>query len=296
MDGLDHLTDMTLFVHIVERGSLSAAGRALGLPKATVSRRLALLERRVGAPLLRRSTRALTPTDLGRRWFERVRPIVRDAALAQAEIMAAQGAPAGLVRVAATSAYGQAVLAPRLFGFLAQHPAVRIDLRLSDERVNLVVDGIDLAIRMGALEDSELVARRIGRVAMRIVAAPGYLAAQGEPASAGDLARHRAVLTRPDLDQWQVGDEAVRPLWCLSTGNMAVTRDAALAGIGIALLPDFLADPLVAQGRLRMVLHGHALAAVDVTALTPRSVAPSPAVSALVRYLGVPADTRAGAG
>ena len=172
MDQTEALADMALFVHIVERGSLSAAGRALGLPKASVSRRLAAMERRAGAPLLNRSTRALSPTDLGRRFFDRVAPIVRDAALAQAELLAEKGAPTGLIRIAASVGYGRAVIAPKLFTFLAAHRAVRIDLRLSDARINLVADGFDLAIRMGDLDDSDLMARRLASVPMRLVAAP----------------------------------------------------------------------------------------------------------------------------
>ena len=282
---LNHLADMTLFVHIVERGSLSGAGRALGLPKATVSRRLAQMEQRLGAPLLRRSTRALTPTDLGRRSIERIRPIVRDAMLAQAEVEAEHAAPAGLLRVSATTAYGQVVVAPRLFSFLAAHPAVRIDLRLTDERVHLVAEGFDLAIRMGRLDDSELVARRIATVPVRLVAAPAYLAARRAPIIPQDLAQHRAILTRTDLDHCEVGGETVRLLWSLSTGNMLVTRDAILQGLGIGLLPAFLADEHISAGRLVPILPEEPLRDGEVHAVWPRSVAPSPAVTALIRHL-----------
>jgi DNA-binding transcriptional LysR family regulator len=285
MSALDALSDMTLFVEIVERGSLSAAGRALGLPKASVSRRLSLMEERLGAPLLRRSTRALSLTDIGRRHFERAAPIVRDARLAAAEAVADTAAPSGLLRVAATLAYGRTCVAPALWRFLARWPAVRIDLRLSDARVNLVEEGVDLAIRMGTLEDSTLVARRLARVPMRLAAAPGYLAAAGTPRDVRELERHRAILTRSDLDRWQVEGEEVRPGWAVSTGDMTVTRDAAVAGMGIALLPGFLCDPDIAAGRLAAVLPGAALPGVDVTALTPRAAARTPALRALLDHL-----------
>ena len=285
MNALDALADMTLFVEIVDRGSLSAAGRALGLPKASVSRRLSLLEQGLGAPLLHRSTRALSLTDFGRRCYNRAAPIVRDARLAQAEAMAETAEPSGLLRVTATLAYGRACLAPALWRFLALWPAVRVDLRLSDARVNLVEEGLDLAIRMGALEDSTLVSRRLARVPMRLAATPGYLAAHGVPQDVEALSRHRAVLTRPDLDHWRVGETAVRLNWAISTGDMTVTRDAAVAGLGIALLPGFLSDPEIALGRLVAVLPEAVLPAVDVTALSPPAVAPSPALRALLDHL-----------
>lgn len=287
MSQLDALADMALFVEIVDRGSLSAAGRALGLPKASVSRRLSLMEARLGAPLLHRSTRALSLTDAGRRHFDRAASIVRDAQRAQAEAMAETAAPAGLLRVTATLAYGRSCLAPALWRFLARHPAVRLDLHLTDARVNLVQDGVDLAIRMGSLEDSTLISRRLARVPMRLAAAPGYLAAHGIPEEATALSRHRAILTRADLDRWRVDDAEVRLSWTVSTGDMTVTRDAALAGLGIALLPGFLCDDDIAAGRLVAVLPDAAIPAVDVTALTPRSVAPTPALRALIDHLVV---------
>ncbi|UBT80450.1 LysR family transcriptional regulator [Pseudomonas amygdali] len=281
----DNLADMALFVQIVESGSLSAAGRALGLPKATVSRRLALMEQRLGAPLVHRSTRAMTPTDFGQRHFRRVQPIVRDAVLAQAEAQSEHAAPSGLIRLSAPSAFGQVVLAPRLFSFLAEHPAVRLDLRLSDERVPLITGGLDLAIRMGRLQDSELVSRLIAVMPMRLVASPVYLAARGEPQDPAALADHQTVLTRPDLDQWEIGEETVRPRWTLSTGSMLVTRDALLQDMGIGILPAFLADPAIKDGRLVPLLLDYPLHGGEVSALWPRSQTPSLAVTTLVNYL-----------
>lgn len=281
----DNLADMALFVQIVESGSLSAAGRVLGLPKATVSRRLALMERRLGAPLVHRSTRALTPTDFGHRYFRRVQPIVRDAMLAQAEAESEHAMPSGLIRLSAPSAFGQVVLAPKLFSFLVEHPAVRFDLRLSDERVPLIPNGLDLAIRMGRLDDSELVARRIAVIPIRLVASSAYLAVRGEPRHPADLADHQTILTHPDLDQWQIGEETVRPRWNMSTGNMLVTRDALLQGMGIGVLPAFLADPAIKEGKLVPLLLEYPLHGGEVSALWPRSQTPSLAVTTLVNYL-----------
>jgi len=281
----DNLSDMALFVCIVENGSLSAAGRALGMPKATISRRLALLERRLGTPLLHRSTRALTPTDFGLRYFQRIQPIVQDALLAQTEAEAEHSTPSGLIRISATNAFGQVVLAPKLLAFLQDYPTVRIDLRLSDDRIPLITNGIDLAIRMGPLDDSELLSRRIAKIPLRLVASPTYLAIFGEPLHPSELVDHAAVLTRPDLDQWQIDEETVRLRWNMSTGSMLVTRDALSQGLGIGVLPAFLADPAIKSGELVPLLLEYPLQSGEVTAVWPRSRTPSLAVTTLVNYL-----------
>ena len=188
------LSGMALFVSIVEEGSLSAAGRALGLPKATVSRQLAQLERQAGAPLVARSTRSLTLTDAGRRHYERVRGLVREAQAAQAELVAGNAEPSGLMRVSVSATYGRLVIAPRILAFAARHPRLRVELDLSDERVNVVADGYDLVVRMGAVEDSELIGRRLADMQVALVASPGYRARAGAPTTPAELARHDAIV------------------------------------------------------------------------------------------------------
>ena len=175
MRGLPDLTSMAFFIRIVEEGSISAAGRALGLPKATISRRLATLEKRIGAPLIARSTRAISLTDAGRRFYERIGPIIREAEAVQSEMVDASAAPTGLLRVTASIVYGQAVVAPKLLSFAQRYPDVRLDLRFSDERPNIVAEGFDLAIRMGDIEDSDLISRKLADIPMVIVAAPSYV-------------------------------------------------------------------------------------------------------------------------
>jgi DNA-binding transcriptional LysR family regulator len=283
-DAID-LSGMALFVKIVESGSLSAAGRLLGLPKATVSRQLALLEQRMGAPLLLRSTRALSLTDIGRRYFERVRPIVRDAELAQFQALSERATPSGTLRIAAPVAYGQHVLAPKLFSFQRQYPAVRLDLRLGDELVNIIADGFDLAIRLGRLGDSGLLRRRLERIDMWLVASPDYLERAGIPQTVAELANHRGILTRTDLDHWTIDNQSIRVRWHISTSNMIVTYDAVCAGMGIGIVPGFLADAPIAAGRLVRILPKSRIDQLEVTALQARSVAPSIAVKALLKHL-----------
>lgn len=290
-DGLPDLEGMALFVRVAEAGSLSAAGRALGLPKATVSRRIARLERRLGTQLLRRSTRALSLTGAGQALLGRAAPLVADAAAAEREILAGSGTPAGLLRVTAPVAFGQAVLLPRLADFLGRHGAVRLDLELTERRANLVAEGFDLAVRMGELEDTELVARRIGTIQRRLVAAPGYAARNRLPAHPEELRGHDCLVVAPDLRHWALrptpdGPEVVVPVaWRAAVRDMAALHGATLLGLGIALIPCFLADRELAAGRLLTVLPGWEAAAAPVMALRSSARAPSAALRRLIDEL-----------
>ena len=285
MRGLPDLTSMAFFIKIVEEGSISAAGRALGVPKATISRRLATLERRIGAPLIARSTRATSLTDAGRRFYERIGPIIREAEAAQSEMVDASVAPVGLLRVTASIVYGQAVVAPKLLSFAQRYPDVRLDLRFSDERPNIVAEGFDLAIRMGDIEDSDLISRKLADIPMVIVAAPSYLNTHGAPRNAQDLKTHVAVLVRPNLDHWNFGTEVVRVRWRISAGSLAVTREAALAGLGLMRVPEFMVEHDLKSGALVRLLP---LPTTHATALYPRSKVSSRALKFLLDHLSEP--------
>src|SRR5260370_2316121 len=228
------LAGMALFVRIVEHGSLSAAGRSVGLPKATVSRRLAVLERSIGTALLKRSSRALSLTDAGQRYFGRVQPTVREAEAEQSEIETANSAPSGTLRVLAPASIGETIIAPRLIEFLEKNPHVRVDLHFSDDRANLIADGFDLDIRTGTLTDSELVSRRLTAISRAIVAAPSYLAAHGTPATVPDLDRHTAILVRKHFDHWTIGGQTVPGSWPMSTLHHTLTPPPAPPGLGLS--------------------------------------------------------------
>lgn len=289
--GLPDLEGMALFVRVAESGSLSAAGRALGLPKATVSRRIAKLERRLGTQLLRRSTRALSLTGAGQALLDRAAPLVADAVAAEREILAASGTPAGLLRVTAPVAFGQAVLLPRLVDFLERHRAVRLDLELTDRRANLVADGFDLAVRMGDMEDTELVARRIGVLQRRLVAAPAYAVRKRLPARPEELRGHDCLVVGPDLRHWAFrratdGAEVVMPVaWRAAVRDMLALHGATMLGLGIALIPCFLADRELAAGRLLPVLPGWEVAPTPVVALRSSARVPSLALRRLIDEL-----------
>lgn len=193
------LNAMALFVTVVRAGGFSAAARTLDLPKSRISRQITALEQRLGVRLLRRSTRALSLTEA---YFRYCGAVVEAAEAADAEALAMAGAPAGLLRITATVDLGRTVLAGALCAYLQEYPRVRIDLNLTDDRVNLVREGFDLAVRMGELADSELTARRLGGFRKVVCASPAYLARRGTPQRPADLQRHDCLVLGHGLAGW----------------------------------------------------------------------------------------------
>jgi DNA-binding transcriptional LysR family regulator len=251
------LDDLALFVGIVDAGSLAAAARAAELPKSTVSRRLMAMEDRLNVRLLQRSTRKLSLTDAGRQLYERCRPLVSEAQAAEEELLAQPGEPHGLLRLTASGAFGRLFVAPLLGEFLARYPRVRGELLLLDRSVNLIEEGFDLAIRMGKLQDSGLIARKLADIERMLCAAPRYLARAGGIARLEDLAQHDR-LTTVTGNSWTF-EASPRALAALGPGRMVsnhleVLHAAALQGCGIAMLPRFMVLDDLAAGRLVSVL------------------------------------------
>jgi len=231
-------------------------------------------------------TRAQSLTAAGRALYDRVAPLLLEAERAAADLQAASDEPAGLVRVSAAVAFGTHVLMPILARFLADHPAVRVELSLSDDLVRIVDAGFDLAIRMGPLEGSDLVSRKLARFERKIVASPSYLAARGEPKSVADLEGHDPLIGDPLHDSWAFdtdeGPLEVRLRWRLAAGGMVGLIEAARLGMGIAVLPGYVADPLIAKEDLVALELGVTPAPGEATALFPRARAPSAAVRRLI--------------
>jgi DNA-binding transcriptional LysR family regulator len=270
------LNAMALFVKVVQTGSMSGAARLLGLPKSSVSRRIALLEAALNASLLHRSTRALSLTDTGKTYFDRVSPIVFEAEYAALEIQSRHARAVGLVRISATVGFGQKVLAPVICRLLRDEPDLRIELRLSDERLNVIKDGIDIAIRMGALDDAELLTRRMVSVERVVCAAPSYLETNGVPQVPADLLQHCCIVTMPKLNRWRFQDDTeIAVPWRFASGNILTAFDAAVGGHGIAMLPQFLVSDAVSDGRLVRLLADHPLRLADASVLYPRNRVPS---------------------
>jgi DNA-binding transcriptional LysR family regulator len=280
------LVALQAFVQIVDNGSLSAAERALGIPKATLSRRLADLERELRTPLLRRTTRAHSLTPAGQSLYDRVAPLIAEAERAATDIHVASKEPAGLVRVSAALGFGQMVLMPILARFLADLPKVRVDLALTDDPVRLVDAGFDLAIRMGPLDESDLVSRRLARIDRSVVASPAYITAHGAPKSVPELAAHIILVRDPHQETWRFdgedGPHDVRVGWRLSTGGMTNLVEGARLGMGIAMIPTYMAEPFLVTGELVALELGATPTVSYATALFPRSPTRSAAVRALL--------------
>lgn len=261
---MDLLAQMSSFVRIVESGSLSAAARRLRLSLPAVSRQLRALEEELGSPLVVRTTRRLTVTELGRAYYERCVRILREVEEAQRSARA-HDEVAGRLVVAASVTFGLLRIGPTLPALLGAHPRLRVDLRLEDRRSDLVGDGIDVAIRAGALLPADspgLVAAPLPSFRRIAVAAPGYLRRRGEPREPAALARHDALVQVSGLgapiSQWRFSqgerEETVAVCEVLACNALAVLRDAAVAGLGVAVLPEWLVAREIEAGALRQIL------------------------------------------
>jgi len=252
------LDGIASFVAISESGSMSAAARRLNISKSVVSERLAELERSLGATLFHRTTRKLTLTEDGSAFFERAARIVREVDDAAAELAERRGQLTGPMRLSAPMTFGRLHLGPALYPFLARHPGIALTLELDDRRVDAAADGFDAVIRHGMVEDSRLMVWRLAPSQRLLVASPAYLQRHGTPRSLQDLAGHRAIyyLNRGPGD-WSFldaqDDDFIRPPAVLRVNNGDVMKDAALAGLGLTLLPSFIVSAEVRRGELRVV-------------------------------------------
>lgn len=254
---MDRIDELRLLLAILDGGSLAEAGRRLRLSPPAVTRAVAGLEERLGLRLFDRTTRRLTPTEAGRRLADHARRLVADYGEAMAEAAGEAGAPRGRLRIAAPLVFGRRHVAPVVTGFLAAQPEVTAELILSDRSVDLVEEGIDVAIRVGGLAETALVARRIGTLGRVLAASPAYLARRGIPAAPDDLARHDTVLFSAlgALPEWRfAGDIIVRiaPRFTVTQAEAAVA--AAVDGQGIVRALSYQVAEELADGRLLRLL------------------------------------------
>jgi DNA-binding transcriptional LysR family regulator len=292
MSKLPDLEGLAIFAKVVETRSFAGAATELGLSKATVSKAISRIEARLGARLFNRTSRRFALTDAGRQLSERAARILAEGEAAENEALAQSATPRGLVRLAVPMSFGLTRVAPLLPEFLAAYPEISVDLHLSDATVDLVGDGFDAALRIAVLPDSSLVARRLCGVARYTVAAPPYLERHGRPSHPLDLATHRclgyAYLATPDVWHFTnaAGEQAsVRPGGPLRANNGDALMPALLAGIGIAVLPDFIVREALADGRLEAILTGWSVPHGALHLVMP-SAGPRPArVEALAAFL-----------
>ncbi|NYZ15044.1 LysR family transcriptional regulator [Azospirillum sp. RWY-5-1] len=288
---MDRLDDMLAFIKVVDAKSFTAAADRLGLSKSVVSRRITELENRLGARLLNRTTRRLSLTEVGQAFYERCTRIIADLEEAEMAVADLHAAPRGRLKVNAPVSFGLLHLAPAIAGFLERNPAIEIDIDLNDRYVDLVDEGYDVAVRIGRLRDSTLIARRLAPANRVVCASPGYLARNGSPVTPEDLMRHNCLLYTnvPAAEQWsfQVDGETrtVRVSGNLRTSNGDLLRAAAIAGVGITVLPTFLIGDALQSGAVRCLLPEYYGGGSTVYAVYPQNRHLSPKVRAFVDFL-----------
>jgi len=281
-----------VFAKVVEVGSFGRAAEDLGLSKGTVSKAVGRLEARIGARLFNRTSRKLALTEAGHAAKANAARILAEGEAAEALAIAGAAEPRGLVRLATPMTFGVMHVAPLLPDFLRQHPAVSVDLHLSDAVVDLVGGGFDIGLRIAALPDSSLRARRLCAIRRSLVATPAYLDRNGRPGHPDDLARHACLgyAYLPTPDRWRFVDAAgaeavVVPGGQLRANNAEALAPALRAGLGLALQPDFMIWDDLEAGRLERVLPGWAPPPIALHLVTPPGD-PRPArITALIGYL-----------
>ena len=252
------LDGIASFVAVAEAGSISEAARTLRLSKSVVSERLAELERSLGATLLHRTTRRISMTEDGIAFLERARRILREVSDAETDLAERRGTLAGPMRLSAPVTFGRMHLGPALYPFLIAHPEIELTIDLDDRRVDIASGAYDGVVRHGTIDDSRLMVWRLAPSRRMLVASNDYLARQGTPATIAELDRHKGIFyTNRGVADWRFatpdGIEIVRARVGLRVNNGDMLRDAAIAGLGIALLPLFIAGPDIRAGNLTVV-------------------------------------------
>ena len=288
---MDRLDDMAAFVKVVDCKSFTLAADRLGISKSVVSRRMSELENRLGVRLLNRTTRRLGLTEVGQAFYERCVRILADVEEAEHAASKLHGAPRGTLRINAPLSFGLLHLTPAITGFLERYPELQIDMDLNDRYVDLIEEGFDVAIRIGRLRDSSLIARRLAPARRAVVASPAYLRRHGRPASPEDLTAHNCLVYTnvPLAEQWQFRIDgeirSVRVGGTLRVNNGEILRDAVVAGLGLAILPTFICGADIAAGRLDVMLQDCTVSHSAVHVVYPHSRHLSPKVRAFVDFL-----------
>lgn len=280
------LDDLRTFVEVADTGGVGPGARRLGLSKSIVSRRLAQLEQALGVQLLARTTRGSTLTEAGATFREHAMRVVAELEAAQ-ETLSPAGEVRGQLRVAAPLTFGISRLAPVFAELARRHPLLHLDTSYGDRFVDLVAEGFDCAVRLGFMPDSSLVARRICAFRGSLVASPAYLEQHGVPRTLEELADHEAVTQKGQV--WPLNDRGkavtIRPRGRFTADNGEAVLAAALAGVGVAALPDFLIKPHVASGDLVPLLADHAIPEPGMYVVRPPGAFPSRKVRVLIDIL-----------
>lgn len=285
----DRLLALRTFVRTAHSGSLSRAARELGLSQPSVSRILSRLEREIGAALLIRTTRSVTLTEAGADYLSRIEPVL--SILAEAEHAArGNGELRGTLRIALSASFGVREVVPRLPSFLERHPALRIDLDVSDARQDLIADGDDVALRIGPMSALSALRRKLAEAPLLLLASPAYLRRWGRPQAPSDLANHAVIIGPGPSGAWEFAKEgrrvSVRVEGRVRTASNEGATAAAVAGLGFTRTSLWGCRAELERGALIQVLDDWAMDPVELHAIYPLGRAPSPAARAFTQYLG----------
>jgi DNA-binding transcriptional LysR family regulator len=288
---MDKLASMKAFTRVVQHRSFAAAARELHLSRSAVSKHVIDLEQELGAQLLSRTTRTVTPTENGLAYYERCIAILSDLEEADLAVARSHSEPRGLLRVNAPMSFGTLHLGRAIADFMEKYPELQIQLILSDQLIDPVQEGFDVTLRIADLAPSSMIARKIAPALRVICAAPSYLARRGTPQHPDELREHDCLsyghlatghqwkLTGPDGDHW------IPVRWTLCTNNAEVLRDAAVRGRGIALLPTFIVGADLQAGRLRTILSEYKAPEIAICAIYPETRHLSVKVRAFIDFL-----------
>lgn len=281
-----------IFAKVADTGSFAKTADELGISQSTVSKAVTRLEGRMKTALFHRTSRRMSLTESGRGALDRARQLLEEGESIEADVSGQAGTPAGLVRIAAPMSFGISHLAPALPDFLARYPAVSLEIAFDDERVDLVAEGFDVALRISTLEDSSLLARRLCTVHLPLVGSPAYFARHGRPTHPRDLSAHRALLytNARSGDAWRFaharhGDFAIAVPSALRVNNADALVPALHAGLGLALQPQFLVWDDLRTGRLEAVMAEWTAPPIALHIVTPPSRARAMRVEVLIAFL-----------
>lgn len=289
---MDRLLAMEMFVRVVETGSFSKAALEFHTTQPTVTKQVAAIEARLKVRLLNRNTRGVSLTEPGALYYEKCKNIVREAEEAESIVQLRQNQAQGLLRIGTSVAFGRRVVVPLALEYMRRHPQVQLDLSFEDRYVDLIAQGIDVAIRMGKLADSSLGARYLGTNPWAMVAAPGYLKKHGTPRRAQDLSAHVALIYSSVVGDefWRMhtpkGDPVTVPVsGRFRSNNLSAVLAAARDGLGIALMPRYVASESLASGKVLEVLGDHKLPEQEIHAVFPSPKLVPGKVSGFVAFL-----------
>jgi DNA-binding transcriptional LysR family regulator len=272
---VDQIAAIRIFVRVVENGSFSAVARELGVGQPAVSKQITALESYLGAQLLRRTSRSLSLTEAGQDFYESAVRLIDDLEAAESRVGRGQNAPSGLIRVTVAPVFGRLYIVPRLEEFFGRYPEIIVELVVTDRVVNLVEEGIDLAVHNGELRDSSLIVKRITTTPVITVASPTYLEAHGEPANPSELDGHRCIIFAPQGAPrlWgfkgKFGDIDYQPKGNFRTNDAEQIRAAVLSDLGLAHAPGWLFAPEIASHTVRLVLGDYEPTPLSISAVHP---------------------------